>query len=295
MASKDFLRIVRLLSNSQKLRLLSFAFMRVLANLLDIAALAGIALLATAFSSYTSTAGSVEPVKVPLLGSLLIAEREALLIALTVAFVFFIKSVFSIFLQLRTTLTVAEIETSLAEKLTREFFRPSRDMSGQSIETVSQFQSNILVSSAGIANTLNAGIGLLTEASLALALITVFVVVNPALTLVTLVYFGIVLWGLNYLMNHRVKRNSYRIVEGSQTSLSASRDLFGVRKEVALAGESEDWIQRIVSAKRLAAFSTGLNFVLTSLPRYFSKRHLSWAYSHSWEELSFSAISPLRP
>ena len=269
MAPKDFLRIVNLLSKSQKLRLLTFAFLRVLSNLLDIAALAGIALLATAFSSYTSTSGSVAPINVPILGSVVIGEREAVLIALGVALLFLIKSVFSILLQLSTTLTVAEIETSLAERLTREFFRPSGGNSGEVIETVSKFQSNILVSSAGIANTLNAGIGLVTEASLALALIAVFVVVNPAVTAVTLLYFGVVLGGLNYLMNHRIKRNSYRIVEGSQGSLTASRDLFGVRKEVLLAGEGEGWIQKIVSAKRLAAFSTGLNFVLTSLPRYF--------------------------
>jgi len=269
MAPKDFLRIVNLLSKSQKLRLLTFAFLRVLSNLLDIAALAGIALLATAFSSYTSTSGSVAPINVPILGSVVIGEREAVLIALGVALLFLIKSVFSILLQLSTTLTVAEIETSLAERLTREFFRPSGGNSGEVIETVSKFQSNILVSSAGIANTLNAGIGLVTEASLALALIAVFVVVNPAVTAVTLLYFGVVLGGLNYLMNHRIKRNSYRIVEGSQGSLTASRDLFGVRKEILLAGEGEGWIQKIVSAKRLAAFSTGLNFVLTSLPRYF--------------------------
>ena len=269
MAPKDFLRIVNLLSKSQKLRLLTFAFLRVLSNLLDIAALAGIALLATAFSSYTSTVGSVAPIDVPILGSVVIGEREAVLIALGVASLFLVKSIFSIFLQLSTTLTVAEIETSLAERLTREFFRPSRDNSGRIVETVSKFQSNILVSSAGIANTLNAGIGLVTEASLALALIAVFIVVNPAVTAATLLYFGIVLGGLNYLMNYRIKRNSYRIVEGSQGSLTSSRDLFGVRKEVLLAGESEGWIQKIISAKRLAAFSTGLNFVLTSLPRYF--------------------------
>ena len=269
MAPKDFLRIVNLLSKSQKLRLLTFAFLRVLSNLLDIAALAGIALLATAFSSYTSTSGSVAPINVPILGSVVIGEREAVLIALGVALLFLIKSVFSILLQLSTTLTVAEIETSLAERLTREFFRPSGGNSEEVIETVSKFQSNILVSSAGIANALNAGIGLVTEASLAVALIAVFVVVNPAVTAVTLLYFGVVLGGLNYLMNYRIKRNSYRIVEGSQGSLTASRDLFGVRKEVLLAGEGEGWIQKIVSAKRLAAFSTGLNFVLTSLPRYF--------------------------
>lgn len=269
MRPKEFLRIVNLLTKSQKLRLLSFSLLRVLSNLLDIAALAGIALLATSFSSYASSSGSVAPISVPVLGPVVIGEREAVLIAFGVASLFLIKSVFSILLQLSTTLTVAEIETSIAEKLTREFFRPSSDNDGRTVDTVSKFQSNILVSSAGIANTLNAGIGLVTEASLALALIGVFVIVNPVVTAVTLLYFAVVLGGLNYLMNHRIKRNSYRIVEGSQSSLTASRDLFGVRKEVLLAGESEVWIQKIISAKRLSAFSKGLNFVLSSLPRYF--------------------------
>ena len=268
MRPKEYLRIVNLLSKSQKLRLITFAFLRVLANLLDIAALAGVALLATAFSNYTSTGGSVAPISVPVLGSLVIGEREAVLLALGVAGLFLIKSVFAILLQLSTTLAVAEIETSLAERLTREFFSPVGKYSVRSRETVSKFQSNILVSSAGIANTLNAGIGLVTEASLAVALIVVFTLVNPVVTAVTLLYFGIVLGGLNYLMNFRIKRNSYRIVEGSQSSLTSSRDLFGVRKEVLLAGQSEVWIQKIISAKRLSAFSTGLNFVLTSLPRY---------------------------
>jgi hypothetical protein len=72
-----------------------FAIARVLANLLDIIGLAGIALLAASFGAFASGGGAVAPIKIPGLGTWSISEFQAVAIALVIAFTFVLKSFFA--------------------------------------------------------------------------------------------------------------------------------------------------------------------------------------------------------
>ena len=91
---------------------------------------------------------------------------------------------------------------------------------------------------------------------------------NPIATFATLVYLVLVILALNMAINVRLRRNSKQIVSGSETSLSTSRDLFGVRREVRTSGNVGKWLSQIVAGKRLAANSRALNYTINSLPRY---------------------------
>jgi hypothetical protein len=71
-----------------------FAVARVMANLLDIIGLAGIALLATSFGAFASGGGSVAPLNLPILGTWVITEIQAVFIALLIAGTFVLKSGF---------------------------------------------------------------------------------------------------------------------------------------------------------------------------------------------------------
>ena len=268
MEKLNFRSIAKILPKRQRNQLWLLSFARIMANGLDLAGLAGIALLATAFGSIASGTARQSPLVLPLIGEVIITEVEAVIIAMGIALTFVLKSFFSIWLNLRTALKVAEIEGDFAERLTNNFFSNEPTFEGTLNETVSGFQNSILVATRQIADFLNARVSAVAEVSLLLALVLVFMVVNPIATLATMAYLTLVMLVLNRVINFRLERNSKNIIEGSETSLLTSRDLFGVRREVRTGGNLHDWLSQIVFAKRKVAVGNGLNYVLTNLPRY---------------------------
>ena len=268
MEKLNFRSIAKILPKRQRNQLWLLSFARIMANGLDLAGLAGIALLATAFGSIASGTARQSPLVLPLIGEVIITEVEAVIIAMGIALTFVLKSFFSIWLNLRTSLKVAEIEIDFAERMTKNFFSNEPALEGTLGETISRFQTSILVSTAAIAGFLNARIAAIAEATLLLALITAFAFVNPIATIATLLYLAVVILALNEIINVRLRRNSKRIVAGSESSLSRSRDLFGVRREVQSAGNIPAWLSSIVSGKGVAATSSALNYTIKTLPRY---------------------------
>jgi len=268
MEKLNFRSIAKILPRRQRNQLWLLSFARIMANGLDLIGLAGIALLATAFGSIASGTARQTPLVLPLVGEVIITEVGAVIIAMGIALTFVLKSFFSIWLNLRTALKVAEIEGDFAERLTNNFFSNEPAFEGTLSETVSRFQNSILVATGQIAAFLNSRVSAVAEASLLLALVVVFMFVNPVATLATLVYLVLVILALNKVINVRLRRNSKNVIEGSETSLSTSRDLFGVRREVRTGGNISDWLEQIVSGKRRVAVGMGLNYTINSLPRY---------------------------
>ena len=263
-----FTSIARILDKRDRRKLFALSIARILANSLDIVGLAGVALLAASFGQLASGSASQSPLQLPLLGQVLITEVEAVAIAIAVAITFLTKSVFSILLTLKTSLAVAHIEADFAEQLTRNYFSNDPTFAESLGESVSRFQNSIIVSTQAFTGFLVGRLTAVTEATLLLALLVIFVVVSPIATIATLSYLGCVVLVMNRLVNFRLRRNSQRVIEGSESVLTSSRDLFGVRREVVASGSRHYWLDAISSAKRKVATSTGLSYTLTSLPRY---------------------------
>ena len=268
MQKLTFNSIAQILPRRQRRKLLLLAIARILANGLDILGLAGIALLATAFSALASGTARQSPLNLPIFGEILITETEAVFIAMAVVLTFILKSFFSIWLNLRTSLTVAQLESDFAEQLTRNYFSNEPTFEATLSETVSRFQNSILISTQSIGGFLNGRMTFIAESALLLALVTIFFFVNPIATLAILIYLGAVVYVMNRLVNFRLRRNSVNLVQGSETALTKSRELFGVRREVKAAGSTGMWLESIVTGKRQAATGVGLNYTLNSLPRY---------------------------
>jgi ATP-binding cassette subfamily C protein len=247
---------------------LLLAIARILANGLDILGLAGIALLATAFGNLAAGSARTSPVNFPILGEFYLNETQAVVVAIFVVATFFLKSLFSVWLNLRTALAVASIEADFAEKLTKNYFSYEPKFEGSLNETVSKFQNSILISTQAISNFLNGRITLISETALLFALLLMFFLVNPVASIAMLFYLGLIVFAMNRLVNYRLTKNGARVLKASEMALSKSRELFGVRREVQVAGKMESWLESIVHSKRQVATSSALNYVLYNLPRY---------------------------
>ena len=267
MQKLTFRSIGKILEKPVRRKLLLLAIARIAANLLDLLGLAGIALLATAFGSLASGSAERAPLNLPIFGAWYINEYEAVLIAMGVALVFLMKSGFSIWLNLQTSLTVAELEGKHSRELAESFFSPvSKDTASQ--ESVAEFQNRVMYSSAAISSFVNARLSFLAEASLLAAMVMMFLFVNPIATLSMFVFMGGVLMILNRMINIRIIRNGQNQMKGYEASFQTSRDLFGVKREALSAGVADDWLEKFTNSRYQAATGSAVIYTLNSLPRY---------------------------
>ncbi len=245
-----------------------FAVARVLANLLDIIGLAGIALLATSFGAFASGNGTVAPLTLPIIGTWVITEIQAVFIALLIAATFVLKSGFSIWLNLRTSLFVASLEADLSRKLAADYFLGGSEGESGFGDSLSEFQNIATYSTAALSAFVNARISLIAESSLLVAMVASFLLINPVATLAMFVYLSAVLFALSRVVTQRIKRNGQNQLQGSEIALQSSRDLFGIRREARSSGVSGLWIDRFTKGRAQWSSSSAVIYTLSSLPRY---------------------------
>ena len=187
--SLNLLTISNILPKSHRYRLWVLTAGRMAANLLDLIGLAGVALLAASFGSIASGLPRSE-ISVPILGEILLTETLAVYVAFGVAVIFLVKSFFSIWLNLRTALAVAELETDFSKIITKRFFSHYNSSVQESSKTVAKFQNQVLHSVSAIGYFLNASIAIIAEGSLLVVMVAIFFVVNPIATMGMFVFFG---------------------------------------------------------------------------------------------------------
>ena len=267
MSKLNFLGVTTVIGHRGKRKLMLFSMLRVMANILDIAGVAGIALLASAFGAFASGSGQAAEVSLPILGKVVIAETEAVMLAFAIAVLFVSKSVLSILLNLKTALFTASVESHLSNLLAKDFFalRKSSEIKG---ESVSDFLALAMSSTAGIKTYLNGRISLTSEGSLLVALLIVFLIVNPIATFGLALFVGGVLYVLNRLITSRLEKAAQESVRGSQMALQAARDLHGVKREAHMGGALPHWLKNFNEGRSKVAQSSALIYVLGTLPRY---------------------------
>ncbi len=249
-------------------KIYSFALARVLANLLDILGLAGIALLAASFGAFAAGGGAGAPVSIPGLGSIVITETHAVVIALIIASTFVLKSGFSIWVNLRTALFAASLETKFSKQLATDYFLGGSEGESGFGDSLSEFQNVASQSTAALSAFINARISMIAEASLLIAMVVSFLAINPVATFAMFIYLSAVLFALSRLVTQRIKRNGVNQLRGSELALQSSRDLFGVRREARASGVSPLWIDRFTEGRARWSTSTAVIYTLSGLPRY---------------------------
>ncbi len=249
-------------------KIYSFALARVLANLLDILGLAGIALLAASFGAFAAGGGAGAPISIPGLGSIVITEVHAVVIALVIAATFVLKSGFSIWVNLRTALFVATLEASFSKQLATDYFLGGSEGESGFGDSLSEFQNMASQSTSALSAFINARISMIAEASLLVAMVISFLAINPVATFAMFFYLSAVLLALSRLVTQRIKRNGVNQLQGSELALQSSRDLFGVRREARASGVSSLWIGRFTEGRARFSASTAVIYTLSGLPRY---------------------------
>ncbi|QKJ25018.1 ABC transporter ATP-binding protein [Aquiluna borgnonia] len=264
MSKLNFFTIKAVVPKADRLALMLLAFARIGANLLDLVGLAGVALLATVFGGFTS-GGAQSVLSLPIIGTLKITEREAILVAFAVVVVFVSKSLLSVWLSLVSAKRVARVESKFSRQMADHFFK--HDASNEQ-DSLSAFQNKVVRASESLGDFLKARYLLISESALAVAIVGAFLFINPLASVSLFVFLGIVLALLNRLSSRKIRSNSTRQQAGYEVSLRTTKDLFGIKRESQLAGVSEAWLEKFAKARSQAADGSAVLFVLYGLPRY---------------------------
>lgn len=249
-------------------KLYLFALARIVSNLLDLVGVAGVATLALALDGLIASDTTESVIDLPPFGELIVDENQILLLATITISIFLTKSLISILLRLKTSMFVAGLESHLSARLATDFFSREIQSDSGSQESLSEFQNTAIASMEAVSLFINSRISLISEATLLVSILGVFLYVNPMATLATAAFMLIVLGILKILVTSRIKRRGIKVMYGSRLSLLHSKELFGIRKEARVSGALPDWIEKFRQSRQTSARGSAAISTLKSAPRY---------------------------
>lgn len=256
---------LELLERREKVKLLAVWSFRITSNLLDIAALAGIALLASAVARIGG--GQANKSNIPFMPDFSIDASMAVLIAFLVASLFFVKSLFSAWFGYWTGTHVTKVESRLAARLLRVYFDPRTSVRGSyNLASMQNTLVNSLYSLISI--QLIAAISASAEAALLALLVIGFGLVNPVATITLIAYLAIFLLVMNKAVTRRLQIQAQKAYLASETTQQSIRNLYNIRVETSLLGQGEKWLKVILDARRNYGTSAVNMQFLSGLPRY---------------------------
>jgi ABC-type multidrug transport system fused ATPase/permease subunit len=249
-----------------KMKLLAAWVFRIISNFLDIAALGGIALLATAVANLGRTDKGTRSA-IPFLGDLAIDANSAVGIALLVAILFFVKSLFSAWFSYWAGTHITRVETKLAKRMLESYFEPVTSISATyNLASMQNTLVNSLYSLISI--QLLAAITASAEATLLILLVVGFAVVNPVATLTLILYLTVFLLVMNRTVTRRLQAEARKAYDSAEQTQQSLRNLYNVRVETSLIGRNEEWLSLILLARQSYGVSAVKMQFFSGLPRY---------------------------
>jgi ATP-binding cassette, subfamily B, bacterial PglK len=240
--------------------------LRILTNFLDMGALAGVAILALAISGLTSSKGGGQ-VKLPLVGSVTVTDSTALLIAMSIVVLFIVKSIVSLWFMTWIGRLAARCEAIISRSMLINYF--GSNLGTRVPLTQSEISAVFLMSLTSLlSGSIVAFVTICAEGTLLVLLVATFLLINPFATLMLCVYFGIILGALNWVSASAIRKVTRQTYDVSLSTVTASRNLFSVEKELYTLGLAGNWIDRVISLRsRYAGLAVSMSRN-NSLPRY---------------------------
>lgn len=237
---------------------------RVLLNLLDVAGLVFIGLLAALLSARLA-GRDFEPPQLPILEHL--AGSEVVFVAAMAAFLFFVKSLASV-LVLRTIVRfLSQIETRVATTAVRKIFSSSLPMFRKESkgDILWAAQTSTFQATSGVLGT---AASIVVEASLFIAIFGLFILVDLEMALLVTTYFVVLIGGFQVLVSRYLRRIGARLAEASTRTVGNLEDMYSAYRELRIHGGSEFFLSRFSQSRNLWATSNASQTFVLAIPRY---------------------------
>lgn len=256
---------LRSLTGRERAAYVAVVVARALIGLLDVAGIALIGLIASlAASRLDPTAQSVT-----LLGITLPSVDEAGLVTLVVVVlgVFVVKAVLAILLVRGQAYLIARVETRKAAEMIAYLL--AGELSDVKRMSKAEVQFALTGSTTYAFTGLLANVATLVAESFLLLVITAtFLLVNPAVSVFTLVYFGLVVIVIQVFIGRSVKHAAEHAVAGTVATNNTLSDVLDTFREITVLGKQRAFVDAVTASRTRIARSNATMTYLAGMPRY---------------------------
>lgn len=262
------------MSLRERVTFFSFLSLRALVALLDLVGILAVGFLATSMALFI-TQGS-DPSRSIEVGALKIPaiNLETLpVVATLILLLFTAKAVFSVLLTRQLAHFLARIEARAARVIAQNAF--GKGLEGARLNSREEILYAVQTGSPSAFNNVMNSIGTITAEGFLFALVlTAFTLVNPAVALGAILYFGFIGFLIQFFLGRMMHNTGIKVTESTVEANSGLSDLGEVIRESAILGKQNFFIDRIHDSRLRTAGSAATQFVLTGMPRYIVETSL---------------------
>jgi len=261
-------RALGFMKPKERAKFFFFLSLRALVALLDLVGILAIGFLATSMALII-TAGN-NPWRTIEIGpfSLSAVNFESLpIIAGVVLILFIAKAVFSILLTRQLAYFLAKIEARSAREIAQNAF--GKGLEGARLNSREEIHFVVQNGSpSAFHNVLNSVGTLAAEGFLFALVLTAFAIVNPAVAIGAILYFGMIGLVIQFFIGRMMERTGVRLADSTVDANAGLSDLSEVQREAEILGRQNFFFDKIFNSRLKAAGSSATQFVLTGMPRY---------------------------
>lgn len=257
--------VLRSLTRSERVGYVIILILRALVGLLDVAGIAVIGVIASIAASRLDPSGG--PLVVFGVALPQIDEQGLVALVGAVLVLFVAKALLAVLLVRGQAYFIARIETRIADGMATFLLSGSLPEARRHSKAEVQFT---LTGSTTYAYTglLNNVATLVAEGFLLLVIIATLLVVNPTVSVFTLVYFAIVVAVIQGFIGPRVKRAAAHAVEGTISTTNSVSDILDAFREITVLGKRGVFTTSVRGSRARIARSNATMTYLAGMPRY---------------------------
>jgi ATP-binding cassette, subfamily B, bacterial PglK len=267
-------RSLEFMSTRERFTFFIFLFFRAIVSLLDLVGILTIGFLATSMALFiTQGSDQSRVIEIGSLSFTAVTLESLPLVAALVLILFSAKAVLSILLTRQLAHFLARIEARAARVIAQKAF--GRGLEGARLNSREEILYAVQTGSPSAFNNVMNSIGTLTAEGFLFGLVLIaFTIVNPAVALGAVLYFGIIGLLIQFFLGRVMHRTGLKLTESTIEANSGLSDLGEVIRESAILGRQSYFYDRIFQSRLRTSGSSATQFVLNGMPRYIVETSL---------------------
>lgn len=236
--------------------------------LLDLVGILAIGFLATSMALFlTQGSDPSRTIEVNSFSIPAISAQSLPIIASLILILFISKAIVSILLTRQLAHFLARIEARAARVIARKAF--GKGLEGARLYSREEITFAVQLGSPSAFNlSLNSLGTLVAEGFLFLLVIVVFALVNPAVAIGAILFFGFIGFLIQFFIGRLMQKTGVKIAESAILANAGIYDLSEVLRESATLGRQSYFLDMIYESRLKASGSSATQFVLSGMPRY---------------------------
>lgn len=267
-------RSLAFMSLKERLSYVAFLSLRALVALLDLAGILAIGFLATSMALFI-TQGS-DPSRTIEIGTFelpAITYEGLPIISIVILILFVSKAVFSVLLTHNLAILLARVEARAARVIAQKAF--GKGLEGARMNSREEILFAVQNGSPSAFNNVLNSIGTLSaEGFLFILVLTAFTIVNPAVALGAVLYFGLIGFLIQFFIGRVMFRTGVALADSTVEANSRLSDLGDVLREAAIQGRQKYFYDEIFKLRLKTSRSFATQFVMSGMPRYIVETSL---------------------